>query len=289
MAATQLGYIGFHVRTGEALAQWRTLAEEVLGCEVREEDGSLYLKVDERHHRIALHPGERDGVAYIGWEVDAASELAELAQSLRGIGIAAREGSADQKRDRRVGALLCFDDPSGFPVEVYASPELETGPSLARAAGDFNTGALGLGHAVLVAKDAHALAEFYTSVLGLRISDYIAAGELDAIFLHCNPRHHSLAISNECYGLKQGQMQHFMLEVKSLDNVGYGYDRANELNVVWLTLGKHTNDHMLSFYFQTPSGVAIEYGCDGRTIDDDEAWRVEHYSATSRWGHTLVA
>ncbi len=41
MAVTQLGYIGFHVQTGEGLAEWCAPAEDVLACDAREEAGSL--------------------------------------------------------------------------------------------------------------------------------------------------------------------------------------------------------------------------------------------------------
>ena len=33
------------------------------------------------------------------------------------------------------------------------------------------------------------------------------------------------------------------------------------------TLDRHTNDHMTSFYVNTPSGFFIEYGWGGRVID----------------------
>jgi 3,4-dihydroxy-9,10-secoandrosta-1,3,5(10)-triene-9,17-dione 4,5-dioxygenase len=50
------------------------------------------------------------------------------------------------------------------------------------------------------------------------------------------------------------------------------------------TLGRHTNDHMLSFYCTSPSGVTVEYGCHGRKIDD--ATHVTgFYDSASYWGH----
>ncbi len=50
------------------------------------------------------------------------------------------------------------------------------------------------------------------------------------------------------------------------------------------TLGKHTNDHMTSFYLMSPGGFAIEYGCGGRTIDWDHHTVFESTSV-SLWGH----
>ena len=132
----------------------------------------------------------------------------------------------------------------------------------------FNCGALGIGHAVLVSKDAEKAARFYRQVLGFSVTDYIVWDELDAIFLHCNPRHHSLALMNECYGMKSGHLNHFMLETRSLDDVGRAYDivRSRNLPLV-LSLGQHSNDRMTSFYMKTPSGFSMEYGWGGLLVD----------------------
>ena len=75
-----------------------------------------------------------------------------------------------------------------------------------------------------------------------------------------------------------------MLEVEDLDTVGRAFDDVKASDAVRTTLGKHTNDHMVSFYCNAPSGLTIEYGTAGRLIDD-ETWVVGYYTATSYWGH----
>ena len=63
-------------------------------------------------------------------------------------------------------------------------------------------------------------------------------------------------------------LHHFMVELYSLDDVGQGYDLAQlEDGRVAYTLGRHTNDHVTSFYSHTPSGFFVEYGWGGRIID----------------------
>jgi hypothetical protein len=42
---------------------------------------------------------------------------------------------------------------------------------------------------------------------------------------------------------------------------------------------------MFSFYVPSPSGFDIEYGSNGRRIEDDDAWVIGHYDAPSFWGH----
>jgi hypothetical protein len=50
------------------------------------------------------------------------------------------------------------------------------------------------------------------------------------------------------------------------------------------SLGRHTNDHMVSFYMRSPSGFEIEYGFGARTIDD-ATWKVQQHYSGSMWGH----
>lgn len=105
---------------------------------------------------------------------------------------------------------------------------------------------------------------FYQDVLGFSVTDYIAWDQADAIFLHCNPRHHSLALINECYGMKGGDMNHFMLETRSLDDVGRAYDivRSRKLPLV-LALGQHSNDRMTSLYLLGHVSRSFQWGGAG--------------------------
>ena len=54
------------------------------------------------------------------------------------------------------------------------------------------------------------------------------------------------------------------------------------------TLGRHANDLMVSFYVQTPGGFDIEYGTDGRIVDDS-TWVSRETTAVSLWGHVFSA
>ena len=83
------------------------------------------------------------------------------------------------------------------------------------------------------------------------------------------------------------RIHHFMLEVVGMDDVGHAYDRALKAGVpIARTLGRHPNDHMFSFYAQTPSGFEVEFGWGGRKVDDTD-WQVGHYDRMSTWGHHL--
>ena len=63
-------------------------------------------------------------------------------------------------------------------------------------------------------------------------------------------------------------MHHLMVELFSLDDVGQAYDVAlTQQDRVGVTLGRHTNDFMTSFYAKSPSSFMIECGWGGREID----------------------
>ena len=78
---------------------------------------------------------------------------------------------------------------------------------------------------------------------------------------------------------------HLMVEVEESDDVGLCLDRALRRNVkMSATLGRHTNDKMLSFYIKTPGGFDIEFGCEGLEVED-ASWVARESTAVSLWGH----
>jgi hypothetical protein len=102
-----------------------------------------------------------------------------------------------------------------------------------------------------------------TKVLGFRVSDYMNT----MVFLRGNPRHHSVAFQPRMPDLPRSRdkrMWHFMVEANSIDDVGSALDLASKAGVpVVSTLGRHSNDQMVSFYMSTPSGFEVEYGWAG--------------------------
>jgi len=104
-------------------------------------------------------------------------------------------------------------------------------------------------------------------------------------FLGCNPRHHCLALAPVPAA---AGIVHLMIEVAALDDVGAALDRCARRGApVSGTLGRHANDHMVSFYVRTPGGFDIEYGTDGRLVDD-ATWISRESTAVSLWGHTFA-
>jgi len=288
MGISQLGYVGLGVKD---LKAWEQFATEVLGLAISEQgsDGALYLRMDEYHHRIALLPGGQDDVAYVGWEVPDVQTMEALGAKLEGAGVAVSRVSSEEKERRKVYDLIRFEDPNGVTLEVFYGPLVLARPfQPTRPITGFKTGPLGLGHVVLVAKDFERTVSFYRDLLGFRISDYVhmnrpELGRAVLVFFHCNPRHHSIAFTSA--SLSPKKLSHIMLELNSLDDVGATYSLCQEKGLpIVMSLGRHSNDHMVSFYVQNPSGFNIEYGWGARVVDD-ATWVVQQHKSGSLWGH----
>ncbi len=74
-----------------------------------------------------------------------------------------------------------------------------------------------------------------------------------------------------------------MLEVDNLDDVFLTYERVQESGYpVMISLGRHANDHMFSFYFATPSQWLIEVGTSGRP-----ATHQSEYYTRDIYGHVF--
>jgi 2,3-dihydroxybiphenyl 1,2-dioxygenase len=286
--SAELGYLGLDVSD---LAAWRLFAEDILGLSVGEAraDGSLPLRMDGRSHRFLLREGAADDVAYLGWQVADPAELAALRQHLAAAGIAVADGTAQEAAARGVAALIHFRDPDGLRLELFHGPEI--GPAGWRSekmASGYHTDAMGMGHVLMNVRNLAETERFWRDTLGFRLSDTVVAdfmgNDLRAIFLHVNPRHHSLAIA-QLPGYPK-RLQHFMLEVNALDDVGLALDRCQQQGVpIALSLGRHQNDRMVSFYGVTPSGFLFEVGWGAVTVDDDSTWETRTYRGVSDWGH----
>jgi 2,3-dihydroxybiphenyl 1,2-dioxygenase len=288
MNVRALGYMGFDVKD---VARWEAFATGIVGLQLgsRGSDGALLLRMDEREQRLTVRPSDRDDLAFTGWEVESGAELQAVAERLRAGGATIASGDTTLCRERGVDALIWCLDPNGVRVEVFHGARNAATPFASpRAISGFITGDQGLGHFVLLCDDPDATLRFYQDALGLRITDFIdferePGTVMHMTFLHCNPRHHSVAFMARPNPPQR--ISHLMLEVGSIDDVGATFSLCEREGVpIAMTLGRHTNDQMLSFYMTTPSGFMIEYGWGGRTVDD-ATWQVERYDAASTWGH----
>jgi len=283
MPLQALGYAGF----GSAdLDDWRQFGTALVGLQAVERSASLLaFRMDDRKQRIVIDRAMPDGARFFGWEVADAADLDALAARLEKHQVHVVAEPQTLADARRVGGLISFRDPAGNRLEAFYGAEIDETPfSPGRSISGFRTGPLGLGHAVLTVENIDAVMPFYVDLLGFGLSDYMLK-PFRAYFFHINARHHSLAL------IETGRngMHHLMVELFSLDDVGQSYDVALcQQDRVSVTLGRHTNDLMTSFYAKTPSSFMVECGWGGREIEPKTWQPFELKDGPSLWGHERV-
>ena len=275
---TELGYMGIGVKD---LAAWKHFAASIVGLEVN--DGAqadrVHLRMDYWHHRLVLHDDKIDDLMYLGFRVAGGEEFGEMQRQLSEAGVKFRVATEEEAEERHVLELLKLNDPDGTPIEIFHGPEVQASKPFhpGRAMhGRFKTGSGGLGHCIIRQKDVQAAYKFY-SMLGMRggVEYKIRFGKnvFTPVFMHCNERDHTVA-----FGLGAGdrRINHLMIEVDNLDDVGLTLDLVRKSKIpVHIVPGKHSNDHMYSFYFRNPSGWMIEYGWGARPATYQSEYYVE--------------
>jgi len=280
MTLQSLGYIGLRAKNIE---DWLSYGTRLLGMQMADRSAStLALRMDDRKQRLIVQADGGEGAAFLGFEVADAAALEGIAARLEAHGTGVARGARALADERLVADLIVFNDPVGNRIEVFHGPQIASDEfKPGRSISGFRTGPLGMGHVVITAARSDDLIPFYRDVLGFRLSDYFLR-PVKIHFFHLNPRHHTLGI------LETGSngIHHMMVEVNFLDDVGQGYDIAQMTpDLVRVTMGRHINDHMTSFYSANPSNFMVEYGWGGRSIEPDNWTPTQVVEGPSLWGH----
>jgi biphenyl-2,3-diol 1,2-dioxygenase len=308
MGIKSLGYMGFSVSDVQA---WRSYLTKKIGLmEVNGSDEKALYRMDSREWRIAIEKGDSDDLEFAGYEVANPKALRLMTERLREAGVQVKTGDTELAEKRGVMELISFKDPFGLSLELYyGATELFEQPFVSpTGVSGFVTGEQGAGHYFYAVPDIEKGLSFYTDLLGFELSDVIdiAMGpELTArgYFLHCNGRHHTMAIAEAPLPKR---VHHIMMQALTIDDVGHTLDRLDGLtdksidsnlraeendssasSMITATLGRHVNDHMVSFYAATPSGFELEFGWGARDVKDP-SWVVTRHNRTAMWGHKSV-
>lgn len=260
-------------------------------------DSKAFYKMDEYQWRVAIVQAKQDRLATAGWELANKEDFDQAVQDLYHAGVSFEWLDKAACAERAVREAVRFKDPAGNTLELFYYMRLDYqrlhSPANVKAFETGYHGDMGLGHFVLPTNRFNECFEFYKNVLGFAETDYMHFHFSDEAnhpgqglhFLHVNnPRHHSLAIYQDPNPPAHNCI-HLMFEVKDVDEVGYFIDRCkkNDIKIV-STLGRHTNDLMLSVYVQSPGGFAIEFGCEGVQLSW-ENYKPTHSAVPSLWGH----
>ena len=290
MGVASLGYV---IAQARDLSAWRLFGTQVLGLmAANSPEGSVAFRIDDRPFRLLVQQGDADSVVAAGLEFANQHSYTNALDALRFARVEIHEETPEFARQRGAHALARCTDPDGNCLELYYGHALDYVPFVSPAGvSGFVTGAMGMGHVVFPTTKLEESRRFYVDVLGFSDTDqqrvFLSPDPADPglglYFLHCdNPRHHSVALAE--FPQPSGLI-HMMLETRSIDDVGRALDRAMAAGAhISATLGRHTNDKMISFYVRSPSGFDIEYGCNGWQVDWSTFTPTTSLS-DSLWGH----
>ena len=268
--------LGYVVVQSAKVETWRDYAENVLGMQAQDAaDGALYLKMDERDFRYLVVPGDADRYFASGWELADAAAFDNAIRALESSGV---EPSAPARKKRRCAACRRWCGVSIPPAIVTNSSGAcapISGASFRRWACRVSSPGQWVSVTPFCPRRSSTPPSTFCATCSVSSSptssafsftDDPAEPEKRIHFLHCrNARHHSLAIMD--LAVPSGCI-HVMAEVDSMDEVGRALDRVAAQGVkLSATLGRHCNDHMISFYMKTPGGFDLEYGYGGLTVD----------------------
>ena len=279
MAVRSLGYVRLESTDLDA---WKVFGGDFLG--MMQVDGadpdSLYFRMDHYPARFVVAPGPESKMTAMGFEVLNARDLEHVVEAVEGAGIKVTRGNEAECAERRVTGFARFDDPGGNPVELFYGPIFDHVPVHMPTVSAFVTGDQGMGHVIVAAEDGQATFDFYTSVLG-----FVERNTMRTTwFMGCNPRHHTFGVATRP---GPGALLHFMIEAATLDDVGLALDRAQKYEIPMMSsLGKHTNDHMVSFYVYSPERYAVEFGWNGMRVEEEEP--TYEITQGAFWGHKFT-
>ena len=234
--------------------------------------------------RLQVHPGEQDETAYLGWGVDHEEDLDLVQKALADLGVASERGDAELAEARAVNRILVFSDPWGFRHEVtWGQSHVRSSFAPDAAHLGFRHRAAGPGpRAAAHARHRGGARVLHQARVPAVRQDH-RPGRLNARFYHCNARHHTLALGQCPPGV--AGLNHLMIQVGAIDDVGTGYEIAQEIGVpLTLTLGRHSNDQQFSFYHSTPSSLPRGSRLGGLEVEE-ETWVPRVFDRTAVWGH----
>lgn len=291
MGVANLGYVILEMQDP---AGWAKFARSVLGFGVAKsfgERGAKYLRMDNAPFRYMIRKGEMDRFVAGGYQLSSKKAFTEQIATFEKAKVTVTMGTDKEAKHRAVKGFASVTDPSGNLVEFYYGRNKGEPFKPGLGIKTFKTGKMGLGHMVLPAPEHRATINFYQKYMGFQLSDDLTlpafAPEMPKqriYFMHAdNPRHHTLGLYN--FPSPSGVI-HLMAEVETMDEVGHCMDRVKEAGLhIFASLGRHSNDEMVSFYFFAPGGIGFEFGFDGKQVKDWSKYKPTKSTVGDIWGH----
>jgi catechol 2,3-dioxygenase-like lactoylglutathione lyase family enzyme len=238
------------------------------------EQGAWLRGTADEHHVLALTAAPNNGLGRISFAVATPRDVEDAARRLEALGVP-QFTAPGPSRHPGGGYGMELIDPEGRIIEIVAEKE-----AVGALRHDLAI-PVGVTHVVLNTTDIDAAVSFYTSVLGMRVSDW---SEHRMVFLRCNSYHHAIAFNQAPWA----SINHVAYEMPSIDHFmrGIGRLKGNGQEPLWGP-GRHGPGNNTFSYFADPARLVCEYTSDVQQIVEDEwisrVWpRVPELA--DRWG-----
>jgi 2,3-dihydroxy-p-cumate/2,3-dihydroxybenzoate 3,4-dioxygenase len=249
-----------YVRLGTRdLASASHYARQVVGLEsMRQAGGAEYFRSDGRDHTLVYFEGDPADHT-VGFELRNAAELEAAATLLDRSDVKVSAGTADECEQRRVKSFINFKDPTGNSIDLVVQPH--------HSGRDYwpphNTGITGFSHIGLCSSDPARDEQFWTGLLGARVSDRIGASPL----LRIDEVHHKIAL----FPSRKPGVQHVNHQVDSINDLMKAWYRLQAAGVrIVFGPGRHPTSGACFLYFEGPDGMVYEYSTGVRHITAEQ-------------------
>ncbi|MDH6128362.1 VOC family protein [Kitasatospora sp. GP82] len=259
----------------------RNFYENYWKLEVVEADGDrLYFGAGcPESHVLRLRATEEARVDVIAFAAESPSEVDRIAERVAHHPRGRLIGEPGVRQDLGGGYAVRFLDCDGRTVEVSA----DVRGRVFRPVEEAETRPKSIGHVVLNTIDLQGAREFYESVLGFMVTDWV---EDVMCFLRSGRAHHIIAFTRAPHA----SLNHVAFEMRGLDEFMRATGSLMRAGIapVWGP-GRHGVGQNTFSYFQEPSsGFVLEYTTAAQLIDDEHGWTPKVYPAdaqtTDVWG-----
>lgn len=216
---------------------------------------------------VQLNEGSNAQCTGLSFEVAPDSDFGEMSRALVAEGI---DHELSNDSIPGMGKVLKLRDPKGTTIELFSEWSY-----LGKHHQVIGVGPLKLGHVAFIVDDAKKITDFYTKVLGFRVSDWV---EDFFSFLRCGPDHHTV---NFLTGQKT-QMHHIAFEVKDFAHIQTACELFGQksIPIIWGPL-RHGPGHNVSTYHHNPDSHVVEFYTELDQMKDE----VLGYFEPRPWHH----
>ena len=252
----RLGHVGITVPNVEETAAFY---ENVIGMEISDRaGGAVFLRCNEEHHCLSIHPGKTRSLHHLGLEVSDAAALQVAHETL------AKHVQPEESSYARpgYGSALCYRDPDGNSIELYEGMQTLEEPLEPREVRPTR-----FGHITFTSTDLHRALSFYTDRLGFRVSDWLENDAL--VWLRCNQEHHGVAI----LGSGESNVNHYCFDLADWNDFKRVADHLyrNDVPIIYGP-SRHGPGSNLFIYIADPAGNIIELSAEMMQVWDEETY-----------------